>query len=62
LQHNSTGKVIKRTETKAETLAGGVLKKAVGPEGASVMIPKASGGYQKEQAYPRSRDPRRSPG
>jgi hypothetical protein len=62
LQQNSTGKVIKRTDTKAEMTAGGVMKKAVGKEGGSVMVQKASGGYQEERTYPRKRDPRSSPG
>jgi len=62
LTNDKTDKVLKTFETKADATAGGVLKKAVGPDGGSVKIQKENGRYQEERTYPRSRDPRRSKG
>jgi hypothetical protein len=62
LKQDSTGKTVKRFETKADATKGGVLEKAVGKEGGSVRIHKENGAYQEERTYPRSRDPRKSKG
>lgn len=62
LENDANDKVVKRFETKEDATAGGVLKKALGPEGGSVRIEKKHGGYQEERTFPRSKDPRRSKG
>ncbi len=62
LEHDKTGKVIKSTETKGDLTKGGVLAKAVGPEGGSVKIQKENGRFQEERTFPRSRDPIKSKG
>lgn len=54
--------VVKSFGKKAAATKGGVLERAVGPEGGSVKIQKADGDYQEERTYPGSRDPRKSPG
>jgi len=53
-------KVVERFDTKADATAGGVLKGAVG-EG-TVRIHKEDGKIQEERTYPRSEDPKGSPG
>ena len=51
----------KRTfETKQEALKG--LREAVGPNGGSVRIRKVDNTIQEERTYPRSKDPKSSPG
>jgi len=62
LTNDATGRVAKRFETKADGTARGALRKAVGPEGASVRIEKEKGGYQEERTYPKNRDPKKTPG
>lgn len=62
LTNDQTDRVVKRFETKDDATRRGVLKKAVGAGGGSVRIEKEHGGYQEERTYPRSRDPKRSPG
>lgn len=62
LTKDKTDKVVKSFETKADATAGGVLKKATGPEGASVKIQKMDGKFQEERTYPGSRDPKESEG
>lgn len=47
-------------ETKAEALSG--LRDAVGSGGGSVRIRKVDNTIQEERTYPRSKDPRSSPG
>ena len=46
--------------TKAEALKG--LRTAVGPEGGSVRIRKVDNTIQEERTYPRSKDPKKTPG
>ena len=58
----AVSKVQKRFETKAEATAGGSLEKALGRAGGSVKIQKENGRYQEERTFPRSNDPRKSPG
>lgn len=62
LENDKTNKIVKRFETKEDATTGGVLKKAVGPEGGSVKIKKMDEKYQEERTYPRSRDPKSSKG
>lgn len=62
LKHDRTHEVVKRWDTKAEATKGGVLEKALGKEGGSVKIEKETGGYQEERTFPRSKDPKKSPG
>lgn len=47
-------------DTKAEALSA--LENAVGPNGGSVRIRKEDNTIQEERTYPRSEDPKRSPG
>ena len=58
---NGAKQVVQSFDTKAEALQGGVLKKLVGGSG-SVQIRKQDGTIQQERTYPRSSDPKRSPG
>jgi len=62
LTNDQTDKVVKRFDTKEDATRRGVLKSAVGSGGGSVRIEKERGGYQEERTYPRSRDPKKSPG
>lgn len=62
LQKDQTGKVIETFDTKADALKGGVLADAVGKAGGSVKIQKVNGRFQQERTYPRSKDPKKSPG
>ena len=62
LTQDSSGQVKRRFETKADATAGGMLEKALGGAGGSVRIEKETGGYQEERTFPRSKDPKKSPG
>ena len=62
LKQDSTGRTLRRFDTKQDATEAGVLKKAVGKQGGSVRIEKEHGGYQEERTYPRSKDPRESKG
>jgi len=62
LRNDNTGAVVSRFKSKEDATKGGVLEKAVGPDGGSVKIQKEDGKFQEERTYPGSRDPRRSPG
>lgn len=52
----------KRFARKEDATAGGALAGALGKEGGSVKIRKLDGTYQEERTFPRSKDPKRSPG
>lgn len=52
----------KRFARKEDATAGGVLAAVLGKEGGSVKIRKLDGTYQEERTFPRSEDPKRSPG
>jgi hypothetical protein len=54
------GDRVRAFRTKAEALQSGVLEKLVG-EG-SVRIHREDGQMEEERTFPRSQDPRRSPG
>lgn len=62
LQQDGASRATKRFDTKAKATAGGVLADALGNAGGSVRIEKVKGGYQEERTFPRSRDPKGSPG
>jgi hypothetical protein len=62
LTQDKTDKTVRSFKTKGDATKGGVLEKAVGPEGGSVKIQKEKGRFQEERTYPRSRDPKKSPG
>jgi len=62
LRQDASGQVKRRFDTKAEATAGGALPKALGSAGGSVRIEKERGGYQEERTFPRSKDPKKSPG
>lgn len=59
---NQAGQVIRAFGTKTEATAGGVLKETIGAAGGSIRIHTADGDFQEERTYPRSADPKRSPG
>jgi hypothetical protein len=62
LREDSSGRVKRRFDSKAKATAGGVLRRTVGPSGGSVKIQKVDGAFQEERTFPRSKDPKRSPG
>lgn len=62
LEKDKSHQVVKTFKTKGQATKGGVLEKAVGPAGGSVKIQKQDGKFQEERTYPRSKDPKKSPG
>lgn len=62
LENDKTDKVVKSFDTKEEATRRGALKKALGKGGGSVKIQKVKGGIQEERTYPKSADPKKSPG
>lgn len=62
LKNDGTKKVADRFDTKAEATAGGSLSDALGPAGGSVKIKTTDGRIQEERTFPRSKDPKKSPG
>lgn len=62
LKEEVTGRTIRSFDTKGEATSGGVLADALGSQGGSVRIHKQNGVIQEERTFPRSRDPRKSPG
>jgi hypothetical protein len=59
---NAVGRVVRRFDTKADATTGGVLFDAIGSAGGPVRVEKAHGGFQEERTFPRSADPKKSPG
>jgi hypothetical protein len=57
---NQIGDVVRSFPTKAEALAGGTLQRAV--KRGTVRIHKVDGVLDEERTFPRSEDPRSSPG
>ena len=55
------GGVLTIFESKEEALSRGALEAAIGEAG-TVRIHKEDGGFDEERTFPRSADPRRSPG
>jgi len=62
LSEEGTKRARKRFSTKAEATKGGVLSSALGADGGSVRIRKENGEIQEERTFPRSRDPKQTPG
>ena len=62
LRKDKSHTLVKSFGTKEKATKGGVLERAVGKAGGSVKIEKMKGGYQEERTYPRSADPKKSPG
>jgi Uncharacterized protein conserved in bacteria (DUF2188) len=62
LTNDATNKVVKRFETKDDATKASVLGNAVGTGGGSVKIKKMDNQYQEERTFPRSADPKKSPG
>lgn len=62
LEKAGSDKAVRTFDRKADATKGGVLAKAVGKEGGSVKIHLEKGRIQEERTYPRSRDPKGSPG
>jgi len=60
LEKEGSDRAKKIFDTKAEALSG--LENAVGPNGGSVRIRKEDNTIQEERTYPRSEDPKSSPG
>ncbi len=59
---NEQGRTVRRWDIKDDATAGGVLKDVLGSNGGSVRIHKENGVFQEERTFPRSRDPKSSPG
>ena len=57
---NQIGDTIKRFPKKQDAIKGGVLERAV--KGGTVRIHNKDGRIEEERTFPRSADPRRSPG
>jgi hypothetical protein len=62
LKNDATKRTLKSFDNKSDATKGGVLEKAVGPQGGSVKLRKLDGEYQEERTFPRSADPRSSKG
>ena len=62
LKNDKTDRVVRTFGTKSEAMAGGILAGVLGKEGGSVKIRKIDGKYQEERTFPRSKDPKKSPG
>jgi hypothetical protein len=59
---DQTGDLVATFGTKTEALKGGKLEKLLGKSGGTVRIHRQDGQFAEERTYPRSRDPRSSPG
>ena len=59
---DQTGDIVRVFGTKTEALARGELEKVIGRQGGTVRIHRQDGQFAEERTYPRSRDPRTSPG
>lgn len=62
LKRDGADRATRRFPTKEEATKGGVLESALGSAGGSVKIQDKTGRFQEERTFPRSRDPRQSPG
>jgi len=62
LVNDATNRTVESFDTKADATARGALKDAIGANGGSVKIQKENGRYQEERTFPRSADPKKSPG
>ena len=57
LKHDGTEKVLKVFDTKENATRAGVLRKALGREGGTVIIRTRNGAFEEERNFPRSTDP-----
>ena len=62
LKEDGSNRAKKRFDQKASATKGGVFQDLLGATGGSVKIKKQNGRIQEERTYPRSKDPKRSPG
>jgi hypothetical protein len=62
LREDKSNRLIESFGTKAEATKGGVLEKALGPQGGSVKIQTKDGKYEEERTYPGKKDPPESKG
>jgi len=62
LSEEGANRARKRFATKTEATKGGALSSALGADGGSVRIRNEDGKIQEERTFPRSRDPKKSPG
>lgn len=62
LENDQTNRVERTYDTKEKATQRGALRRALGPDGGSVKIQKKSGAYQEERTFPKSKDPKKSPG
>jgi hypothetical protein len=62
LKEDRSARVRYRFKNKTDATRGGALRKALGQVGGSVKIQKLDGTIQEERTYPKSKDPKRSPG
>ena len=60
LEEEGSDRARRTFDTKEDALKN--LKKLVGPNGGSVRIRKVDNTIQEERTYPRSKDPKQSPG
>lgn len=56
LKHDGTEKVLKVFDTKENATRAGVLRKALGREGGTVIIRTRNGAFEEERNFPRSTD------
>jgi hypothetical protein len=56
------GRAIAVFDTKEDATRGGALAGKLGPSGGSVRIHTGAGTFQEERTFPRSADPKKSPG
>lgn len=62
VEDDKTKEVIHTFRTKENATKGGALKKQLGAKGGSVKIKKEDGTFQEGRTFPRSKDPKISPG
>lgn len=62
LKKEGESRAKRRFNTKSEATKGGTLSSAIGATGGSVRIRKEDGTIQEERTFPRSRDPKKTPG
>ena len=59
---DQTGDILRIFGTKTEALARGQLEIVIGKQGGTVRIHRQDGQFAEERTFPRSHDPRTSPG
>lgn len=56
LKNDVNEKIVKIFDTKEEATRAGALRKALGPQGGTVMVRKLNGVLEEERAFPSSID------